>query len=205
MSQQFGRRTGPLANNATSAANHEFSNRVGRTNRPPERVEPAEARTFSIVEMLVLIVGFSLAAGLMARAEQWNTATLSFMTFGLLAYAAIGLGVCGPILVSWRERLGRRRPVWGLGESLWFATGLLVQIVAITYFLFSLLDRLVNTDGLRVVGVFVPLALMVLLPTLYLTGNPRIELRRAPGSWSNVVGLTSVALWGLTAWAATTM
>jgi hypothetical protein len=164
----------------------------------PARVEPAEARTFSIVELLVLVVGFAVAAALVARTERWNAAPPDLLLFGLTAHAAIGLGLSGPIVVSWRERLGRRRPIWGLGESLWFATGMLVQIIVITYFVFDRLER----SGSLHVAAFVPLVLVVALPMIYLTGNPRIELRRAPGSWSNVVGLASVTLWGLTLWMA---
>src|SRR5437867_3990934 len=96
--------------------------------RDAERpVEPAESRTFSIVESLVLVAGFSVAGGFLSHTKTWPRHTGSVFVATLLLYLALGLSLSGPILVSWRERAGRKRPVWGLGESLWFAFGILVQ------------------------------------------------------------------------------
>lgn len=79
--------------------------------------------------------------------------------------------------------------MWGLGESLWFAFGILVQVVVVTAFLVDFLGGL---------AALLSIALIFVLPVIYLTGNPRIELNRAPLSWSNLVGLLSVLLWALT-------
>jgi hypothetical protein len=157
-------------------------------------VEPAESRTFSMVESVVLITGFSIAGGFLSRADAWPKRASVELFTALLLYLALGLSLSGPILVSWRERLGRKRPIWGLGESLWFAFGILVQVIVATGFL---------VDVLGGVAGIVAIALIVILPVLYLTGNPRIELNRAPLSWSNLVGLLSVVLWALTILCAT--
>ena len=79
--------------------------------------------------------------------------------------------------------------MWGLGESLWFAFGILVQDVVATGFLVDLIGGL---------AAILSIALIFVLPAIYLTGNPRIEFNRAPLSWSNLVGLLSVVLWALT-------
>ena len=145
-----------------------------------------------MVEMTVLIAGFALSGAVVSRSRDWRHAPQETMIFGLAAYSAIGLALSGPIMVSWRERLGRRRPVWGLGESLWFAIGIFVQDAVATYLVS---DRLGPGLGF---GIFC--ALVLLLPPIYLTGNPRIELGRAPASWSNIVGLLNMVLWGVTLW-----
>ena len=151
-------------------------------------VEPAESRTFSIVESVVLIAGFAVAGGFLSHTKTWPRHAGAEFVSAFLLYLALGLSLSGPVLVSWRERLGRKRPVWGLGESLWFACGILVQDVVASAFLF---------DHLRGLAVLLFLALIVILPVIYLTGNPRIEFSRAPLSWSNLVGLLSVVLWAL--------
>ena len=152
-------------------------------------VEPAESRTFSIVESVVLVAGFAVAGGFLSRTNLWPKRTDVELFAALLLYFALGLSLCGPILVSWRERLGRKRPVWGLGESLWFAFGILAQDVVATLFLVDLLGALT---------ALLSIALIFALPAIYVTGNPRIKIHRAPLSWSNLVGLLSVVLWALT-------
>ena len=156
--------------------------------------EPAESRTFSTVEVSVLMIGFALSGAVFAGAKNWRAASNHDMVVGLALYLAVGLSFSGPIMVSWRERLGRRRPVWGVGESVWFATGLPVQDVV--------LSILLARWGSEPWGALSFIALLIVLPFVYLTGNPRIEWSRAPLSWSNLVGLLSMALWGLTVVAA---
>jgi len=153
-------------------------------------VEPAESRTFSIVESVVLIAGFGVAAGVLSYADNWPRQINGEFLVLLLIYLAFGLSLGGPILVSWRERLGRRRPVWGLGESLWFAIGLLAQDVALSAVV------MVWFGGELTALSFI--VLIFVLPMIYLTGNPKIELSRAPFSWSNIVGLLNIAMWLLT-------
>jgi hypothetical protein len=151
--------------------------------------EPAESRTFSIVESVVLVAGFAVAGGFLSHIKAWPRRAGAELAVALLLYLALGLSLSGPVLVSWRERLGRKRPVWGLGESLWFAFGILVQDVVASAFL---------SDRLRSLTALLSIALIFVLPIIYLTGNPRVEFNRAPLSWSNLVGLLSVVLWALT-------
>ncbi len=155
-------------------------------------VQPAEARTFSIVEQVVLIAGFGCAGGFMSYTDSWPNRVVDpvALIVSVLLYLSIGLGLSGPILVSWRERLGKRRAIWGLGEALWFATGILVQVVVLTV----VVIRRFGPGAAAVAYV----GLMVALPVAYLTGNPVIQIRRAPLSWSNLVGLVSVMFWILT-------
>jgi hypothetical protein len=89
--------------------------------------EPAETRTFATGEICVLMIGFAIAGSAMSDASDWRRASTAQVVLGLVVYLALGLSFCGPIMVSWRERLGRRRPIWGVGESLWFAFGLPIQ------------------------------------------------------------------------------
>lgn len=83
-------------------------------------MEPSESRTFSLVEMVVLVGGFGLAKGTILR---FDDSAIGSLRFGMSLYLAMGLSLSGPVIVTWRERLGRLRPVWGVGESLWFAIG----------------------------------------------------------------------------------
>src|SRR5262245_45851696 len=154
-----------------------------------KEIQPAESRAFATVEFCVLLLGFAVAGSIMSDVKDWHTASNNALVLGLVVYLALGLSFSGPIMVSWRERLGRRRPVWGIGESLWFATGLLVQVASLSV----LLCRWFGEAW----GAFGFFAQLVLLPFIYLTGNPRIEWTRAPLSWSNMVGALSVVLWGL--------
>jgi hypothetical protein len=152
-----------------------------------DRVQPAESRTFATGEICVLLVGFAIAASLMSDLWDWHRRDTAQNTLGIVLYLALGLSFCGPVMVSWRERLGRRRPIWGVGESLWFAFGLPVQI--------GILSGLSGHWFGSAWGGISAIGLIFLLPAIYLTGNPRIEWARAPLSWSNLVGITSVLLW----------
>jgi hypothetical protein len=156
--------------------------------------EPAETRTFATGEICVLMIGFAIAGSAMSDASDWRRASTVQVVLGLVVYLALGLSFCGPIMVSWRERLGRRRPIWGVGESLWFAFGLPIQ------------DGVLSTIIARwfggASGATTFFCLILLLPFIYLTGNPQIEWARAPLSWSNIVGLLNVLLWVMAFFAA---
>src|SRR5262245_7238067 len=111
---------------------------------------------------------------MLSRAQAQPNQSLGKMLLGLSVYFALGLSLSGPILVSWRERLGRRRLVWGVGESLWFAIGILAQNIVFS----NLVGDWIGTAW----GLISSLALLFFLPALYLTGNPRIEVGRSPAS-----------------------
>jgi hypothetical protein len=140
------------------------------------------------------MIGFAIAGSAMSDAKDWRRATTEQVALGLVLYLALGLSFCGPIMVSWRERLGRRRPIWGVGESVWFAFGLPIQD--------GILSALLGRWFGGAVGDTSFFLLLFVLPFIYLTGNPRIEWARAPLSWSNLVGLTSVMLWVMAFFAA---
>jgi hypothetical protein len=46
------------------------------------------------------------------------------------------------------------------------------------------------------------IGLVVFFPFVYLPGNPQIPSGRAPESWSNLLGIASMLLWIITAFAA---
>jgi hypothetical protein len=183
---------------ADDAARHDRSSPVNFPIQPrveqDEPSQPAESRTFATVEVCVLMIGFAMTGSAMSDAQNWRRASTAQVVLGVVIYLAIGLSFSGPIMVSWRERLGRRRPVWGVGESLWFALGLPVQD--------GVLSVLIGRWCGGAWGGLCFLGLLFLLSWIYLTGNPLIQCARAPLSWSNIVGILSVALWGLTVVAA---
>jgi hypothetical protein len=148
---------------------------------------PAESRSFATVEMCVLLIGFSLTGAAMSDAANWRQISTAKLFLGVVVYLALGLSCCGPVMVSWRERLGRRRPVWGVGESVWFAVGLPIQAAILA----ALIARWLGGP----LGGISFLVLFIVLPFVYLTGNPEIQWSRAPLSWSNLVGMLNIVLW----------
>ena len=149
---------------------------------------PSESRIFSLVEMFSLMTGFGIAGGVISFFDIWPANLFAAEMF----FVALGLSLCGPVLVSWRERLGRRRANWGLGESLWFCAGVVTQSIILAAFVAAHLDA--------APAIYVFLVSMIVIPVVCLTGNPNIELRRAPWSWSNVVGMLCIVCWVLFGW-----